>query len=70
MKQRNYSLSMFWNKRDVDDKTKEAPISLTVNLPRKQFRVSLKYMQQKLTFIKLLHHLECQRKKSSSSGSQ
>ena len=54
MKQKRYSLSMFWNKRDMDEKTKEATISLTVNLPRQQFRVSLKIAATKADFDRAL----------------
>ena len=30
MKQRNYSITLFWNSRDMDLKTKQSTISLTV----------------------------------------
>ena len=51
---KTFSVSMFWNKRDMNFKTKEATISLTVNLQRQQFRVSLKISSTKADFDKAL----------------
>lgn len=45
-----YSVSMFWNKRGMDMKTKVSTISLTVNLPRQQFRVALKLTATKVEY--------------------
>ena len=45
-----YSVSMFWNKRNMDLKTKVSTIALTVNLPRLQFRVALKLESTKSDF--------------------
>ncbi len=45
-----YSVSMFWNKRDMNQKTKQSSISITINLPRQQFRVNLKLTSTKAEF--------------------
>lgn len=47
---KTYSVSMFWNTRSIDLKTKVSTISLTVNLPRQQFRVALKLSSTKADF--------------------
>jgi len=47
---KRYSVSMFWNKRNMDLKTKVSTIALTVNLPRLQFRVGLKLESTKADF--------------------
>ena len=41
---------MFWNSRSMDSKTKISTISLTVNIPRQQFRVALKLESTKADF--------------------
>lgn len=45
-----YSVSLYWNKRDMNVETKQAAISLTVNLPKMQFRVNLKVKSTKKDF--------------------
>lgn len=52
MKNTLYSVTVFWDKRRMDTKTKEGNIFLTVNLMRRQFRITLKLKSTKEDFDK------------------
>jgi integrase/recombinase XerD len=50
MKLKNYSITPFWDKSVLDSKTKYSRVRLTINLNRKQFRITLKIRCTKAEF--------------------
>lgn len=50
MKHKNYSLTPFWDKSVMDSKTQQSRVMLTINLNRKQFRITLKLRCTKAEF--------------------
>lgn len=50
MKPKNYSITPFWDKSVMDTKTKQSRVRLTINLNRKQFRITLKLRCTKAEF--------------------
>jgi integrase/recombinase XerD len=47
---RQFSITPFWDTRTMDDKTKQSRVMLTINLNRKQFRITLKLRCTKAEF--------------------
>ena len=58
MKQKNYSVSPFWDKQALDEKTGMSRVMITVNINSKQFRISLKLKSTKSEFDKQFHQQE------------
>ena len=54
MKQKNYSVSPFWDKRALDEKSGMSRVMVTVNINSKQFRISLKLKATKSEFDKAI----------------
>ena len=54
MKQKNYSVSPFWDKRALDEKSGMSRVMVTVNINSKQFRISLKLKSTKSEFDKVI----------------
>ena len=53
MKQQQFSVTPFWDKRALDEKTKLSRIMVTINIAgQKQFRISLKLKSVKEDFEK------------------
>lgn len=50
MKTKNYSITPMWDKSVMDEKTKQSRVRLTINLNRKQFRITLRIKCTKAEF--------------------